>query len=167
MSYNKGKNWKKKQVKIEPFIKKGNIVNGKVEFNLDGLSKPQIDFVNGVKKTINKEIENKDLTNLFSICMYSSKDDFLGGCFNLKEGVSSEETFKDFVSEFELKHPPNILPIGRVSELLHSGLTPFQHKENNKYFEMVWNSLNDGGLSINMNGKNLIKVESENGFRIQ
>ena len=65
------------------------------------------------------------------------------------------------------KHPPKILPLGRVSELLHSELTPFQHKENNKYFEMVWNSLNDGGLSINMNGKNLIKVESENGFRIQ
>jgi len=167
MSYNKGKNWKKKQVKIEPFIKKGYVENGKVDFNLDGLSKPQIDFVNGVKKTINKEIENKDLTNLFSICMYSSKDDFLGGCFNLKDGLNEEDVWNDYKKDFEVIHPPKILPLGKVSELLNSGLTPFQHKENNKYFEMVWNSLNDGGLSINMNGKNLIKVESENGFRIQ
>jgi len=84
-----------------------------------------------------------------------------------EDGLNEEDVWNDYKKDFEVIHPPKILPLGKVSELLNSGLTPFQHKENNKYFEMVWNSLNDGGLSINMNGKNLIKVESENGFRIQ
>ena len=155
--------------KIEPFIRKGFMENGKVNFNSDGLTKPQIDFLNGVKNKINSDIQNKELTNLFSLCVYSSKDDFFGGCFEVKDDVNHDELFQEYLMEFEVKHPPQILPKNKVSEHLYGGgLTSFQHQENNKYFERIWDVLQDGGYHLNpTSGKKLIKVELENGFTIQ
>ena len=62
-----------------------------------------------------------------------------------------------------------IVPKNKVSEHLYGGgLTPFQHQENNKYFERVWDFLKDGGYHLNpTSGKKLFKVESENGYKLQ
>jgi hypothetical protein len=67
------------------------------------------------------------------------------------------------------KKKDEILPKNKVSEhLFGGGLTSFQHSENNKFFQRVWELLKDGGYHLNpTTGMRLIKVESENGFRIQ
>ena len=67
------------------------------------------------------------------------------------------------------KKKDEIIPKNKVSEHLYGGgLTSFQHQENNKYFERIWDVLQDGGYHLNpTSGKKLFKVESENGFIIQ
>ena len=50
---------------------------------------------------------------------------------------------------------------------MYLGLKPYQHKENNKYFNQVYHSLNDGGTCLNMGGDNLIKDESRNGWVVK
>lgn len=67
------------------------------------------------------------------------------------------------------KKKDEILPLSKISQCLYGGgLTPFQHRENNKFFQRVWEPLTDGGYHLNpTTGMRLIKVESENGFRIK
>ena len=60
----------------------------------------------------------------------------------------------------------DFIPLNKTSQKFVTtfGLKPYQHKENNKFFNKVYHSLNDGGIWSNTDGDSLIKDESRNGW---
>jgi hypothetical protein len=171
---NKGKKKMNNKV-IKPFITRGSIVgtNGerKVVMNKDGLSPSQLDFVYGCEKVHTKQIqkEERELENLLIYCMWVDKDDFFSSLGVCKEGFDLDETYQELVDIFNSNIPQtkvgDFIPLNKTSQSIIPLLEPYQHKENNKFYKMVFNGLNDGGTTSNLEGDyTLVKDESRNGW---
>ena len=174
---NKGKKKMNNKV-IKPFITRGSIVgtNGerKVVMNKDGLSSSQLDFVFGCEKTLTEGLqksekeEDRELENLLITCMWIDKDDFWSGLVECKDSIDLDKSYQEKVDMFNSKTKvDDFIPLNKTSQKMYLGLKPYQHKENNKYFNQVYHSLNDGGTCLNMGGDNLIKDESRNGWVVK
>ena len=174
---NKGKKKMNNKV-IKPFITRGSIVgtNGerKVVMNKDGLSSSQLNFVYGCEKTLTKGLQksekevDRELKNLLITCMWIDKDDFYSEFLECKDSIDLDKEYKEFVDMFNSRTKvDDFIPLNKTSQKMYLGLKPYQHKENNKYFNQVYHSLNDGGTCLNMGGDNLIKDESRNGWVVK
>ena len=175
---NKGKKKMNNKV-IKPFITRGSIVgtNGerKVVMNKDGLSSSQLDFVFGCEKTLTEGLqksekeEDRELENLLITCMWIDKDDFWSGLVECKDSIDLDKSYQEKVDMFNSKTKvDDFIPLNKTSQKLYPNLKPYQHKENNRYFNKVYSCLYDRGTTNDTEGVySLIKDESRNGWVVK
>lgn len=159
----------KKNNSIKPFITKGDIVNNKVVFEKEGLSPFQIKFVIGCEnvltKQLNTDFKEVNIDSLFSVCMYNTKEDYFSGLIEIKDELKKNEIYQEFKGMFRPKIKSNFIPLRKTSQYLIKGLTSYQNKVNNRWFDTIWNSLKDGGTYVYPDGNVILtKVEKRNGW---
>jgi hypothetical protein len=138
---------------IKPFIVRGDIVNGLVNFPLDGLNFRQKDFVRSCQTTINvnqipKMSAKPTAQDSVAVVAYWNENDFIA---NLMVGVETtpDAVWTEMLDMFNNNKPVtkgDFIPDGRVSERLFPNMEAHKHKANNDWFTQMGKMSNDNAI---------------------